>query len=100
MENMNELINASARQLAIRHPLATINGTQVYQLQQGWELETLLADQNAVKITNQEDFERALNAPYMATLVVPNDASLTQEIAMQLLKNSFAAKTVFWQSKI
>lgn len=87
-----------AKQDVLTHKLASIEGSNIYQLQYGWSRSVLLDQQQYTKTMNTGEFEAAVQNPDVETILVPANANLTFEIAQRVLKRNSLSKTILWEA--
>lgn len=92
-----ELLRRLSRQSLDRFYLGAVNGSDIYQIQEGWQREILTNDPAITIAINAREFEDAVRAQDISSIFVPHNASLTQEIAERILNRNPLSKTVYWE---
>lgn len=93
----SEILARLTRQSLIPYRLGSVNGSDIYQVNESWQREELLKDENVRAVVSADDFESAVQNPKVFTIFVLKTASLTQEIAERILERNSLNKTVFWE---
>jgi hypothetical protein len=92
-----ELLRRLARKTLQPAYVGSVNGSDIYQISEGWQREVLLGDSDVVVVRSASEFETAVESPHTHTLFVPSRAALTQEIAERILERNPLSKTIFWE---
>lgn len=92
-----ELLRRLSRQTLDNSFLGSFNGSEIYQLQAGWQKEVLANDDDVVIAMSSTEFEDAVIAPEVSSILVPCNAALTQEIVERILLRNSLSKTIYWE---
>ena len=93
----SELLSRMARTTLQDGFLDSINGSDIYQVTEGWQRETLLSEKEVAVVRSSEEMEKAMQTPDIYTILVIKTAAITQEIAERILNRSPLSKTIFWE---
>lgn len=92
-----ELLRILSRKTLEDMYLGSVNGSDIYQLQQGWQREIIAADPAVCVVMNTTDFEQAVISPDVSSIFVPHNAVITQELVERILLRNPLSKTVYWE---
>ncbi len=97
-QDIPELLRRLSRQTLADFYLGNINGSDIYQVQAGWQQEILSHDSDVVVVNTGTEFETAVASSECRSIYVPKKAVITQEIAERILQRNPLSKTVFWEA--
>lgn len=93
-----ELLRQLSRQTLDGAYLGTVNGSDIYQVQTGWQREVLAVDAAVTSVSTVAEFEDAVISEKVASIFVPKAAALTQAIAERILLRHPLSKTIYWEA--
>ena len=94
-----ELLRRLSRQTLAPTFLGTVNGSDIYQVREGWQKEILASDTSVKIALNSTDFENAVVSANINSIFVPHSAALTQEIAERILLRNPLSQTIYWEAR-
>lgn len=92
------LLTRLAKDGLMKNKLASMDGSNVYLVNESWQLNYLKDTAAIVETLDSDSFEAAARNSDIATIFVPKSAAMTQEIAERILTRSGQTKTVFWEA--
>ena len=93
-----ELLRRLSRQTLDTAYLGAVNGSDIYQVQEGWQREILINDPAVTTVMSATEFEEAVRAPEISSIFVPHNAAVTQEVAERILNRNALLKTIYWEA--
>jgi hypothetical protein len=77
--------------------LETVNGSEIYQVKDGWPRAVLEETGTIMVVDNAQTFEQAVQDPTMPGIYVARHAAMTEEMATRILTRNSLPKTIFWE---
>ena len=98
LETKESLLTRLARDGLMKNVIASVAGSTLYAVSEGWQLRYLKDAQEITETLDSEAFEAAVQNPDVGAIFVPKSAAITREIAERISTRNGQPKTIFWEA--